>query len=616
MFVLGTSGHVDHGKSSFLRALTAMEPDRLPEEKKRGMTIDLNFVWIATEKWGRVGIVDVPGHQRFVKNMISGTMNVDAFLFILAADDGWMPQSEEHLGVLKSLGITRGIGIVTKVDLVDEARAREVEAQLAEKLEAALGHPFDVCRFSTEKPELLAPIRARIEGLLESLPRPRDIAAGRFWIDRVFMPKGLGVVVTGTLRDGLLAEGDEVKILPLGRTVQVKSIQSYGEAVREARPVARVAVQLTKVQGNELTRGMLVQKRREVPLTSRIDAIVDWFEPVKGKNVEMAFHYGTARELALVIPIAPGDSGRAGGFTRIRFESALPLRAGDRFVLRTVGEERSLGAGVVADPTPMSASHRKVKDALASWSDSAKGIVEYATRKTPLLELEKLLAESQLSPEELRNVLCDRARFREVAPGLFTETALWTSARDAAKAALDAHAGKHREPLGEGDLLRAVGAKLGVPQKPLRAILASLVAAGEIKKEAKGYLPPGGKAAVDPAEHARRERVRAAVRAGLGQPVSLRELIASSRDLRNSVYEMAKSGELVPLFEEHFIFRENYEPLKGQVEKFLREKGQGTTSELRTYLNMSRKNVVLVLEQMDKDRLTYLKDNVRRLFRP
>src|SRR4051812_10749463 len=122
MFVLGTSGHVDHGKSSFLRSLTQMEPDRLPEEKKRGMTIDLNFVWIDTKNGGRVGIVDVPGHQRFVKNMISGAMYVDAFLFVLAADDGWMPQSEEHLGVLKSLGITNGIGIVTKVDLVDENR--------------------------------------------------------------------------------------------------------------------------------------------------------------------------------------------------------------------------------------------------------------------------------------------------------------------------------------------------------------------------------------------------------------------------------------------------------------------------------------------------------------
>lgn len=296
--VLGTAGHVDHGKSSLLAALTGMEPDRLPEERRRGMTIDLNFVWLDLPRGGRVGIVDVPGHHRFVKNMVGGASLVDAFLFVVAADDGWMPQSEEHLQVLRGLGVHRGLAVVTKGDLAGAARVRETALDVRRRLEAGLGRGVDVVEFSTARPQGALAVKAALDELVVGLPPPSTDGAPRVWIDRVFSPRGQGVVVTGTLREGRVREGDELRRWPSGAVVVVKTIERYRERVVEAEPVSRVALQLARVAATDLARGSLLLGGATEMSDRALARVRFWEAPsFRRGRVALSLHLGTARAL-------------------------------------------------------------------------------------------------------------------------------------------------------------------------------------------------------------------------------------------------------------------------------------------------------------------------------
>jgi selenocysteine-specific elongation factor len=612
MFVLGTAGHVDHGKSSFLRVLTGQEPDRLPEEKKRGMTIDLNFVSLATASGAKAGIVDVPGHHRFVKNMISGVMSIDAFLFIVAADDGWMPQSQEHLEVLKGLGVRRGLGILTKTDLADEEWITEMEKEFRAKLASAFG-PIDIRRFSVLQPETIVPIRREIEKLLGALPPPRDIDAARLWVDRVFLPKGQGVVVTGTLREGSLREGDALQLLPAGQTAIVKHLQAYHLPAPEVGPVSRVALQLSRVQSTDVARGMLLQKNRTVPVTRRLDARVDYFDKPVERATELAFHLGTCRVPVLVVQMGTPQGDQ--GWVRLKLKHPVPVRAGDRFVLRTPGEEFSIAAGVVADPSPIGMSHRRALQRLAVWEPSASGWITYALKKGPLVDLRKLADESIYSTVELKAGMLSLGSFQALPMDRYIETLAWQKAKETVTTLIFQAYSRTREELSEAELAKALQASQGWRPDLARLLFDELLRQGALKRRGKGYLLSHLEPLLDPAEAAAREKIGAWLSHGGGQPVPLRELGAEESKLKKVVWAMVKEGTLLSLGDDHFVEAETYRKDAEKVAAYLKEKGQATTSALREFLQTSRKNAVLLLERMDEDRLTYLKDGVRRLLR-
>lgn len=341
--VVATAGHVDHGKSTLVRALTGMEPDRLAEERRRGLTIDLGFAWTRLPSGTDLAFVDVPGHERFVTTMLAGAGPVPAALVVVvAADEGWMPQSGEHLDALDALGVEHGLLVVTRCDLLDPEPAREdALAELAGSSLASAG-VVEVC---ATRGEGLDALRAALDGLVARIPEPDPGADVRLWVDRAFSIRGAGTVVTGTLGAGTVRVGDELELG--GRRVHVRGLQSLGTPVEAAGGVARVAVNLRGIPREAVARG---------------DALLTpgaWLEPaevdvalrgVRGAELEplpreVMLHVGSAAVTVHVRPLGAG-------FARLRPERPLPLRIGDRAVLRDPGRRAVVAGVVVLDVLP------------------------------------------------------------------------------------------------------------------------------------------------------------------------------------------------------------------------------------------------------------------------
>ncbi|WP_345605113.1 selenocysteine-specific translation elongation factor [Pseudonocardia adelaidensis] len=340
--VVATAGHVDHGKSTLVRALTGMEPDRLAEERRRGLTIDLGFAWTRLPSGTDLAFVDVPGHERFVTTMLAGAGPVPAALVVVAADEGWMPQSGEHLDALDALGVEHGLLVVTRCDLLDPEPARE--DALAELARSSLA-PAGVVEVCAPRGEGLDDLRAALDGLVGAIPDPDPGADVRLWVDRAFSIRGAGTVVTGTLGAGTVRVGDELELG--GRRVHVRGLQSLGAPAEAVRGVARVAVNLRGVPREAVVRGDALLTPDAWLAPAEVDVAL---RGVRGAELEplpreVMLHVGSAAVTVRVRPLG-------GGFARLRPERPLPLRIGDRAVLRDPGR-RAVVAGVeVLDVLP------------------------------------------------------------------------------------------------------------------------------------------------------------------------------------------------------------------------------------------------------------------------
>lgn len=361
MQVIATAGHVDHGKSALVRALTGMEPDRWAEEKRRGLTIDLGFAWMTLPGGERLAFVDVPGHERFVPNMLAGIGPVPAVLFVVAADAGWMPQSAEHLAALDALGVRHGLLAVTRADLADPAPAA---AEAARQLAATSLREVECVAVSAVTGAGLPELIAALDRLAAGLPAADPGAPVRLWTDRVFSITGSGTVVTGTLPAGTVRAGDELVLTPSMRPVRVRAIQSLGEPVASVTGVARAALNLRGASQDSVDRGMALVQAGRWTLTDLIDVRL---HAGAGQDAEtgpgsapgpasaprvLTLHAGSARTVARVRPL--GD----GGIARLALTEPLPLHVGDRVLLRDPGAARRAGrrpapdAGAAAQDEP------------------------------------------------------------------------------------------------------------------------------------------------------------------------------------------------------------------------------------------------------------------------
>jgi selenocysteine-specific elongation factor len=345
MHVLATAGHVDHGKSTLVRALTGMEPDRWAEERRRGMTIDLGFAWTTLASGHTVAFVDVPGHERFVPNMLAGIGPVPAAMIVVAADEGWMPQSAEHLAALDALDVQHGLLVVTRSDLADPATATEL-AQ-GEIAATSLG-AIETVAVSGATGQGLDHLRAALDRLVTRLPDPNQTSPVRLWIDRVFTIKGAGTVVTGTLGAGRLRTGDELDLA--GATVRVRGLQSMGRAAGEVTAVARVAVNLRGADRGRIARGDALLTPGHFRSTDLIDVRVHG-DAVADLPATLTLHAGSA---AIPVRLRP-----LGGDTcRLRLARPLPLRIGDRALLRDPGRHHVAGGVTVLDVLPPGLARR------------------------------------------------------------------------------------------------------------------------------------------------------------------------------------------------------------------------------------------------------------------
>jgi selenocysteine-specific elongation factor len=348
MHVIATAGHVDHGKSALVRALTGMEPDRWEEEQRRGMTLDLGFAWTVLPSGHQVAFVDVPGHERFVANMLAGAGPAPAVLFVVAADEGWMPQSAEHLAAIDALGVRTGLLAVTRSDLADPGPAlQEASAQIA-RSSLGKGEPVEAVAVSAVTGNGLDALTAALSRLAGRLPAPDPDDGVRLWLDRVFAIKGSGTVVTGTLQAGTVSAGDELMLTPSMRPVRIRSVQSLGEPAARVTGVARVALNLRGVSASEVSRGMALVQAGRWTMTAVIDVRLTaagagerFGDPPAGEPAArpaneprlppaMTLHIGAARTVARVRVIG-------GGLARLTLDHPLPLHVGDRVLLRDPG---------------------------------------------------------------------------------------------------------------------------------------------------------------------------------------------------------------------------------------------------------------------------------------
>src|SRR5213082_2262787 len=314
--VVGTAGHIDHGKTWLVRALTGKDTDRLPEEHERGISIDLGYAPLELPRGLHLSLVDVPGHERFVRNMVAGATGVDLFLLVMDAAEGARPQTHEHLAILRLLEIPRGVVAVTKADAVEPE-------QVAVSAKTGAG---------------LDELRAALGQAAETVERPERFAATRLWIDRAFSLRGIGTVVTGTLWSGSIAAGDLLRLEPSGRTVRVRSVQVHDHPVEAAEAGQRVAVNLPAIERGDLRRGNALVDPGHYPVSYRLDVVLDELEPVPAA---VKVHLGTADVAARVV--------RSGRFAQLRLDEPVVAARGDRFVLRT---ETTVGGGRVVDPAP------------------------------------------------------------------------------------------------------------------------------------------------------------------------------------------------------------------------------------------------------------------------
>ena len=389
MPVIATAGHVDHGKSTLVHALTGMDPDRFAEEKARGLTIDLGFAWTTLPSGREVAFVDVPGHVRFIKNMLAGVGAVDGCVFVVAATEGWKPQSEEHLRILELLGVDRGVVALTKVGLVDEEWRELAVLDVADRVAGTFLEHAPVIAVDAVAGVGVDELASAVDRLDTGVPV--DHGRPRLWIDRVFAATGSGTVVTGTLTGGSVRVGDELVTSPAGHEVRVRALQSHKSSLQTATPGRRLAVNVVGVERTELARGHALVRPGQWTSTRMVDASLSVLASLDhdvGRKGAYAAYVGSGEHPVRLRVLGEGGGIRPGatGLVRLHLETALPLLPGDRYVLRESGRGETVGGGEVLDVAPVLSASRARPDRSVDRVVAERGWVDVD-------ELERLTGE-------------------------------------------------------------------------------------------------------------------------------------------------------------------------------------------------------------------------------
>jgi selenocysteine-specific elongation factor len=377
MHVIGTAGHVDHGKSTLVEALTGINPDRLKEERERQMTIDLGFAWMTLPNGQPVGIVDVPGHRDYIEYMLAGVGSLDAVVFVVAADEGVMPQTREHLSIVDLLQIPAGIVVLTKADLVDDDWLELVTADVGAVLRGTVLAGAPIVPVSAVTGRGLDDLRTTLQSVLAERPERPDLGRPRLPIDRAFSLAGFGTIVTGTLLDGSLLVGDEVVLLPSGLSARVRGLQTHKAKLERARPGSRVAVNLAGVELAQVRRGMVVARPGMLEPTTLIDVrlrlLAEAALPLK-HNAELKFFTG-ASEVVAVARLLDADAMQPGetGWVQLQLAEPVTVAKSDRFIIRRPSPGETIGGGQVVDAHPRRRWHRYDPHTLARLETQARG---------------------------------------------------------------------------------------------------------------------------------------------------------------------------------------------------------------------------------------------------
>jgi len=607
MYVLGTAGHVDHGKSVLVRALTGIDPDRLPEEKARGMTIDLGFAWFRLPSGRQVSIVDVPGHERFVKNMVAGVGGIDLAMLVIAADEGVMPQTREHLAIIDLLSIANGVVAVTKKDIVDEDGLNLAIMEAEDAIRDTSLRAAPIVALSAVTGDGLADLIAIIDKLLNSAVERRDIGRPRLPIDRVFTVKGFGTVVTGTLTDGSLRTGQQVEVLPPGLDTHVRGIEVHKHKTESALPGSRVAVNLGNIQPDRLQRGMVVTTPGWLKPTRLLDVALRAVSGLTGPithNMSVTLHTGTSEVTgrARLLDKEQLQSGES-GWAQIGLTDPVAVARGDLFVMRS--PRGTLGGGQIVDTHPR--RHRRfqtgvvkrLEAALSSPDDAMLALLE-STGISDARELALQCHLSETQADETLQRVSGEGRAVQVRTSegrlLFVSSRHWKHIIDEATRLLADH---HRScPLRHGLPREELRNRLKVHPRHFDAVMRRLTEDGHIVDEGAVVRLPSHSVRLSTEQQEKTDRFLRLLSEAPYCPPTDSPL---SPDLLNLLLEQKK---VVRVGEGIVFSASGYEDMVRQVVDHMKRKGTITVAEVRDLFSTSRKYAQALMEHLDVQKVT------------
>ena len=610
MHVLGTAGHVDHGKSTLVHRLTNINPDRLAEEQAREMTIDLGFAWFNLPDGEMVGIVDVPGHRDFIENMLAGVGGIAAVMLVIAADEGVMPQTREHLAILDLLAIDNGLVALTKTDLVNDPEWLELVTQdIREILRGTTLQDVPIIPVSAQSGEGIPELVDALSQILSETPPQRDYNHPRLAIDRVFTISGFGTVVTGTLLGGAMRVGMEIEIQPTSLRGRIRGLQSYKQAVEEALPGTRVAVNISGIEKSAIERGHVLMAPRQHQATILTDVhfrhLGDASRPLK-HNTEVKFFVGAAETTARIRlldteQLLPGDE----GWLQIRLEQPIALTQGDRFILRRPSPAETIGGGVIVNPHPGRRWKRfqpKIIEQLAlqmqgTPAERVTQIVDSQDGPISHTQIQNQVGLTQAEFESALNEALELELLIELYPNHLISTARYNELRSQMLNILSSF--HHHQPLRQGMPREQIRSQLGVNQPTMNALTdnhrdvevdASILRLSShevqftsdqqenIKKlhailQSSPYTPPATSTVVDI----------------VGEPVF------------NALLE---AGELIRVQPELIFSRAAYDEMLSFIRERLNAQGSISAGELRDQFETSRKYAIGLLEYLDSVKIT------------
>lgn len=616
--IIGTAGHVDHGKTTLIRALTGIETDRLAQEKQRGITIELGFAWFDLPDGRRAGIIDVPGHERFVKNMLAGAAGIDLVLLVVAADEGVMPQTREHLAILELLGVQTGIVVITKTDLVEAEMVELVEEDIAEALAGTFLATAPRVRVSAQTGQGLAELRRSIaEAVKAAPPRPRRNFS-RLPVDRAFVLKGFGTVVTGTLLDGPLEEGDQVLLMPGEIQARIRQLQVHGAHVPVAEPGQRVAVNLAGIERQDVRRGQVLFRGRGLEAADKIAARFQLLPtaPPLVSNTRVRFHVGSSETLGRAV-ILGKDQVEPGGDALIQFRLEEPVVAvrGDRYVIRSYSPVTTIGGGEIIEVGRHRLSRRKeavVQNLLIREGGEPRDLVlSYLNEGKRPLTRSQLLNRTTMAPAELEEAL---AQLGDEVLSFVADGETWyLSCREELAARFqDLLSRWHAaNPLRQGMPREEVRARL-LPELSSRgfaALLEQALPGTDIEIRGQELALASHQVQLNEEQRRLRDKLMTLLRENPFSPPERQELDGLG-DLEPVLKFLQSQGELVQAGGLVFA-REAVDGAIAILRSHFAKEPQLTLAQFRDYLGTSRKYALPLLEYLDGAGITRRRGDVR-----
>jgi selenocysteine-specific elongation factor len=625
-FILATAGHVDHGKSALVKALTGTDPDRLPEEKERQITIDLGFAELnlagPDEQRLHIGIVDVPGHEDFVRNMIAGVGSIDLALLVIAADDGWMPQTEEHLEILTYLGVERAVIALTKSDL---GGIETITRQIRDRLRDSPFANAQIIATSVRNDEGIETLKSALASEFATMHPPCDHGKPRLFIDRVFTLRGIGTVVTGTLTGGQLHREQKIVVQPGNLDGRIRSIQSHGRELEGAQPGMRTAISLPDFSVEQVRRGNVVTIADFAPASSTLTAVIEKSPRLPRENPgarslksgsSVYLHHGTTR-IAAKIRLFENRLLERGKkeIAQLRLASPIFAFAGDRFVIRDPSEQHTLAGGMVLDPNGAEFRDQAKRTLLMGRAIAPDDVDAWVRSEVGLrgfLPIQGLLGKSRFSSSEIAEALLDLQRHKEIVihEKIVANPSRWQALRDRATRLIDNALSKNPERVGYN--LSDLRAALRDQSTDVFEALVADMCSGDFARKESTIT----RRSHQPALPAKLQPVEAKIHEALCRkpfdPPPRRELEWDVQAQRVLTF-LIESGKVIEISSDVVLLREKFERMKTGVADFISKNGPATVSELRQALESSRRIIVPFLERLDREGVTRRVGDKRKL---